>query len=143
MLLSISLSHLIINGRFKVIIFLILSFFIRLHSRSLPFTGVVELNWEILLDLDYQALARACQVNKKINKICQDDRFWKEKVRRDFGVDQYKPEEITYQQQYRELIEAKDYISAIQKGRSDVLIALEKKGIESSTTRYHIKRTIQ
>ena len=98
-------------------------------SPSIPFTGVVELNWEILLDLDYQALARACQVNKEINKICQDDRFWRDKVRKDFGVEKYKPEEITYRQQYRDLIETNDPDPAAEEGRLDELIVLVARNI--------------
>ena len=96
---------------------------------KLSFTGVPELDWHILLELDYQSLARACQASTEINQICQDDSFWKAKVRYEYNVDQYKPEGISYQQQYRELIEATDYISAIKNNRLDVLIALEKKGI--------------
>ena len=95
----------------------------------LSFTGVPELDWNILLELDYQSLARACQASTEINRICQDDRFWKEKVRHEFGVDQYKPERISYQQQYRELVEAEDYVIAIINNRLDILIALEKKEI--------------
>ena len=93
------------------------------------FTGITELNWDILLDLDYQALARTCQVNKKINKICQDDRFWREKVRKDFGVEKYKPEKITYRQQYRDLIETNDTDPAAEEGRLDELIVLEARNI--------------
>ena len=98
------------------------------------FTGVRELDWNILLELDYQSLARACQANIEINRICQDDSFWKAKVRHEFGVDQYKPEGISYQQQYRELIEVTDPDLAAIEGRLDKLIVLDRRGIHSSPT---------
>ena len=97
-----------------------------------PFTDVYDINKEILLGLDYQTLGRACRANASINTICEDDRFWREKVRRDFGVEKYKPEEITYQRQYRELVKATNYVPAIKDNRLDILIALEKKGIALS-----------
>ena len=95
------------------------------------FTGVRELDWNILLELDYQSLARACQANIEINRICQDDSFWKAKVRHEFGVDQYKPEGISYRQQYQDLItvEDTDVDISTENGRVDLLITLEKRGI--------------
>ena len=103
-----------------------------------PFTDVYDINREILLGLDYQTLGRACQANASINTICEDDRFWREKVKREFGVEKYKPEEITYQQQYRELVKATNYVSAIKDNRLDILIVLEKKGITLSGEDYLI-----
>lgn len=39
----------------------------------------------ILLYLSFNDLKRACQTNKVFYQICQDDSFWQDKYRHDFG----------------------------------------------------------
>jgi len=92
------------------------------------FSGTPEINWNILLQLDLTSLSRACQSSSAVNQICQNDSFWKAKVEYDFGsVSQYKPEEITYRQQYEDLIQATDPDQAALEGRLDKLVVLETK----------------
>jgi hypothetical protein len=78
-----------------------------LMGSSLP--TYPEITSQILLSLPYKDLISACLTNKDFNKVCQDEYFWKLKVERDYGMlTQYKPTDITYSQQYIDLLDAKD-----------------------------------
>lgn len=50
--------------------------------------NVVELNWNIALNLDYIDLSSLCQSSAQFRNICQDPIFWKQKYIRDFGIPQ-------------------------------------------------------
>jgi len=94
------------------------------------FTGVPEIDWNILLRLDSLSLTRACQTSPTVNQICQNEEFWRAKIRRDLGeLDRYKPDEISYQKQYQDLIQAKDPNNAARDGRLDLLILLGSKNL--------------
>lgn len=43
-----------------------------------------ELAFQVLLDLPYADLIRACRVNQLLHSICQDDYFWQAKTSRDY-----------------------------------------------------------
>ena len=95
------------------------------------FTGVHELDFRILLNMDYNSLMKICQTDKYLNQICQDDYLWRKEVERDFGkeVIKYKPERETYRQQYEHLRKVKDPNEEAMKGRLDGLIILEQRGV--------------
>jgi hypothetical protein len=40
----------------------------------------------ILSNLSYQDISRVCQVNTYANTICEDDNFWRNKLRKDFPL---------------------------------------------------------
>ncbi len=79
-----------------------------------------------LLKLPVKDIANYCVVNPSVHKICTDDYFWLLKVDHDFpGVYQYKPKDITYQQQFLDLLRIKYQTEAAREGRIDILIYLE------------------
>jgi len=44
------------------------------------------LQYQLLLDLPTDQLLSLCQVNKRLNSICQQDQFWKDKLLHDYPV---------------------------------------------------------
>lgn len=42
---------------------------------------------EIMLDMDYRSLKQLCRTNKRINKICRNETFWRDKYIQDFQKD--------------------------------------------------------
>ena len=92
------------------------------------FTAELLLNK--MLFMDYKTLTDFCSTNTAFSIACQDDYFWKMKVERDFGmVTQYKPNNITYRQQYKELMNATDPDKAAGDGRMDLLINFARKDL--------------
>jgi len=89
----------------------------------------VELQRLYLLKLPVPDIANYCAVNPSVHKICVDDYFWLLKVEHDFpGISQYKPENITYQQQFLDLLRITDPHDAAKEGRLDILIYLDSLG---------------
>jgi len=39
----------------------------------------------VLLESDYNTILNLCQTSIAINKICQNDHFWYQKLNKDFG----------------------------------------------------------
>jgi len=78
-----------------------------------------------LLKLPVTDIANYCAVNPSVNKICTDDYFWLLKVDYDFHVHEYKPKDITYQQQFLDLLSITDPNEAAKQGRLDILMYLE------------------
>lgn len=93
-------------------------------------THIPEITSQILLPLSYVDLMNICKTNKDLNKICQDDHFWKLKVERDYGtIADDKPSNITYRQQYLDLMTIKDPNEAVEQGRLDILKWLSQNNI--------------
>lgn len=98
-------------------------------------TGLFDTDVLILLNLDEKGLGRICQVNQYIRKICNDERFWQSKVRKEYGneVVNYKPLNITYHDQYIDLkttdLTRYNYNYAIEKivkdKRYDIILAYQ------------------
>jgi hypothetical protein len=87
-----------------------------------PLPTYPEITSRILLSLNYDDLLNACRINKDFNKVCQDDYFWKLKVEHDYGMlTKYKPTNITYHQQYVDLMTIDDPDGAAMNGRLDEL----------------------
>lgn len=98
---------------------------------ALSFTGLPELDSLILLNLDPKSLLNACQTNVQINQICQDDLFWRYKMENDYPeLIEYKPKDLSFRQQYISLHQIKDPYRAINEGRLDILINLEREGVD-------------
>jgi hypothetical protein len=47
--------------------------------------GVKDLDRKILLELDDRSLFRACQIDTRYHKICNDDNFWRIRYIQKFG----------------------------------------------------------
>ena len=89
------------------------------------FTEIYDTDSNILLFLDYKSLLTAFCVNKFINSIQEDELFWKRKVKKDYGVSKYKPENETYKKQYDVLFLIKTPNQAVDDDRLDSLIYYE------------------
>ena len=50
------------------------------ENDDIAFTKIKDVNIRILLDFDDHELNKVCQTNKSINKLCNDDYFWKFKL---------------------------------------------------------------
>ena len=81
-----------------------------------------------LLKLPVPDIANYCAVNPSVHKICADDYFWLLKVDHDFHVYEYKPKDITYQQQFLDLLRITNPNEAAKEGRLDILIYLDSQG---------------
>lgn len=97
-------------------------------------TDFPEIMMQILLPLDYESLINACQTNKDLDAICQDQYFWKLKVEHDYGsVTKDKPTNISYRQQYFDLViidNQEDAANdAAENGRLDILKWLAQRGV--------------
>jgi len=88
----------------------------------------MEMQQEYMLYLPITDIANYCSINPHVANICRDDYFWYKKVNHDFNVAKYKPEDITYQQQFLDLLSIKDPNTAAKDGRMDILLYLESKG---------------
>lgn len=62
-----------------------------------------EVSYDILLNLPYESLLEMCQVSREYNAICQDPKFWKDKLQRDYPKTTVKKN--NYRQQYKTLYE--------------------------------------
>lgn len=103
---------------------------VRFEADLSSMTNIPEIMSQILLPLDYKELIKACQTNKDFNKVCKDDYFWKLKVEHDYGMlSRDKPSDITYRQQYIDLMTSRDVLSAVDRGRLDILKSLDQRGI--------------
>ena len=88
-----------------------------------------EIIFQILLDSDYRDLTSYCLGNSNAYNICQDEYFWKQKLDKDYGgLRQYKPTNLTYQQQYVSLYNLPTLYQAINNSRFDQLMLLYNKG---------------
>jgi len=100
-----------------------------LYKMMFALSGIPELDFTILLNLDHEALFSACGINHYVNNICQDDYFWKLKAFADYyPAPAYKNPNETYKDQYIQLAQIQDFRDAIQKGRNDALIYLLENG---------------
>jgi len=102
-----------------------------------------------LLKLPVTDISNYCATNPSVHKICVDDYFWLLKVDHDFpGIAQYKPKNITYQQQFLDIVDINDQVikylnskrtqlipikhtfinSLVQRGRLDLLLVMEAQG---------------
>lgn len=93
-------------------------------------THIPEITSKILLPLNYKDLIAACETNKDFDRVCRDDYFWKLKVERDYGdIVSDKPSNITYRQQYADLVNIRNPKRAARLGRLDILKWLAKHNI--------------
>ena len=60
----------------------------------------VDVTRQILLEMDYQELARFCVTNRYINSICKSETFWQEKYFYDFGP-HFDPDVASWSQLYK------------------------------------------
>ena len=49
-------------------------------------TGIRDLDYMILNQLSDKDLYAVCQVNKEVNKLCNDDRYWQQRVKHVFEL---------------------------------------------------------
>jgi len=88
-----------------------------------------EIQFNYLLYLPVTDIANYCKVSTHATNICTDDSFWKAKIDHDFPtISQYKPEGITYQQQFLDLLHDNSVRKATKEGRLDILLYLMSQG---------------
>jgi len=79
------------------------------------------MKFNYLLYLPVTDIANYCKVSTSATNICIDDSFWHSKLDHDFPkISQYKPTNITYQQQFLDLLRITDANEAAEKGRMDI-----------------------
>ena len=107
------------------------------------FTGIRELDQEILLELDDTSLDRACYVDKWTQSICTDPLFWRERILRKYGSEilQHKPLGETYYQQYQRLRRIhhnpEKYPVSIKEHHLDEMVALRQEGVRPNASIMH------
>ena len=65
------------------------------------FSGIRDIDMKILMDLEDEDLYYACQTDKRINDICNDEVFWMRKAIKSGNV--VKPEDISWRRYYLSL----------------------------------------
>jgi len=104
----------------------------------------VEMQREYMLYLPVTDIANYCTTNFTVKEICMDDYFWLLKVNHDFpGVSRYKPKDITYQQQFLDLLDNMHPIVATIGDRIDILEWLYSKGIRPTQETIAIAATYE
>ena len=62
-----------------------------------------EMILKILLETDdLKTLSKWCQTSKRVNRICQDKGFWRQKYEKDFGIELILSEGETWREQYKQ-----------------------------------------
>ena len=92
--------------------------------KAMTLTGISEIDWMILLHLDYLSLEKVSLVDKHLNEICMAKDFWKEKLFRSYGEYQTN----TYRKLYRAAV-----LPQLSTGGVDEILFLDKKGFLSQT----------
>lgn len=82
---------------------------------TLTLTGIPEVDYQLLLQLDARSIIRLCPVNSYFDAICKDNVFWKNKFERDFGEAQskIKPTASGWKQAYFDILDGRSKIYAI------------------------------
>ncbi len=86
---------------------------------------------EMLLKLlsetdDLKTLSKWCQTSKRVNRICQDKGFWRQKYEKDFGIELILSEGETWREQYKQ---RKLNINSPISGKSYHYGIIDRKGI--------------
>lgn len=67
-------------------------------------TGILEIDWEVLLRLDGKDLLSMCTTNTYIAEVCNDPTFWKRKIAYEYNdnvASQILPQGMTYKEYYQ------------------------------------------
>lgn len=66
-----------------------------------------EMLLKVLLETDdLKTLSKWCQTSKRVNRICQDEGFWRNKYRKDFGIESKLMEGETWRGEYKRKIQS-------------------------------------
>lgn len=102
----------------------------------------------ILLRVSPSTIENVCVVSSAFVEVCASESFWRQKVEIDFpGMGSWKPTEITYREQYIDLLYADQIGRAASDGRADIVIY--NKGdnlidvLAASTSMENVKRLIE
>jgi hypothetical protein len=102
----------------------------------MEFTGIQEIDQEILLGLSYENIVNTCQTSQYFYELCQDPTFWREKVRRDYGSEilKLKPPDESYREQVYRLSRPgyfpHDAYQVALNGYLDELVYFKREGFE-------------
>ena len=67
------------------------------------YTGIPDIDKEIILHLSDKILSNVCQLNKYTQGLCNED-FWNRRIQHKFvDLSKYKPNKTTYKTLYKEL----------------------------------------
>jgi hypothetical protein len=84
---------------------------------------VDEVNWKIIMNLDYKSILIFSSVNRYYYKLCSTDYIWKNVIIRDYpNIIEYKPDNITYREMYYKLNMKRSFREVIRSGDLYVLI---------------------
>jgi hypothetical protein len=68
------------------------------------FTNIPDIDYEIMLHLDYESIINLGKTNKTFSELCTNEYFWFRMIERDFeGFNKHKPEDISYKKAYHKL----------------------------------------
>lgn len=91
-------------------------------------TGIPELDYQLLLSMEYPELLNTCQTNSYYRQICKDENLWKEKLNRDYpGMIEIGLPDESYREQYEALYK-KNPVEAVRRDRLYLLIYLKSIG---------------
>lgn len=68
------------------------------------FTGLKDLDYKIMEELDIKSLLNFCRTDKYISGLCENDMFWKRRFEQRIGYGKYKPSTMTWKKYYLYLL---------------------------------------
>jgi hypothetical protein len=70
----------------------------------MSFTGIKDLDYKIMEELDIKSLLNFCRTDKYISQLCENDMFWKRRFEQRIGNGIFKPVEMTWKRYYLDLL---------------------------------------
>jgi hypothetical protein len=90
---------------------------------------IPEIIYDIILNLDYKTILSLGSTNKNFNLLCSNHHLWFKLLKRDFPIVlSYKPDNISYQQMYKNLISNPNMEYAAVYGDLYILVWLIERG---------------
>lgn len=70
----------------------------------MSFTGIKDLDYKIMEELDIRSLLNFCLTNIYISELCKNDMFWKRRFEQRIGYGKFKPADMSWRKYYLKLL---------------------------------------
>jgi len=70
----------------------------------MSFTGIKDLDYKIMEELDIRSLLNFCLTNTYISELCKNDMFWKRRFEQRIGYGKFKPTDMSWRKYYLKLL---------------------------------------
>jgi len=70
----------------------------------MSFTGIRDLDYKIMEELDIRSLLNFCLTDTYISELCKNDMFWKRRFEQRIGYGKFKPVDMSWRKYYLQLL---------------------------------------